>query len=145
MYWSCSRRRHPATLNCFHLQRHKWCNSAGHSLAPRPSTGTTPSAPNCRESAPAACHPTVVICSVAKGEGISGYKTPVSHSNDSYLIRRHFLSHHTGRVPTKTLPLPCQFPSLLSVIVEKAAQITQLLVVIPQPLVRLLQDAQLCD
>ena len=48
------------------------------------------------------------------------------------LIVGDLLPHHTGRVPTEPLPLPRQFPTLLSVIVQEAAEIPQLLVVLGQ-------------
>lgn len=148
LYWNCSRPHHHAAQNYSHLPLHKWCNSAGHSLAPRPSTGTTLSAPSCLGLAPVAYRLIVAICSVDVN-GISQaitckwINTPLDTIH--YLISRDFLSHHTCRVPTKSLPFPRQLPSLLSVIIEKAAQVTQLLVVVSQALICLFQDTQFCD
>ena len=59
------------------------------------------------------------------------------------LIVGDLLPHHTGRVPTEPLPLPRQFPTLLSVIVQEAAEIPQLLVVLGQPGVEIFEASDL--
>ena len=59
------------------------------------------------------------------------------------LIVGDLLPHHTGRVPTEPLPLPRQFPTLLSVIIQEAAEIPQLLVVLGQPGVEIFEASDL--
>ena len=59
------------------------------------------------------------------------------------LIVGDLLPHHTGRVPTEPLPLSRQFPTLLSVIVQEAAEIPQLLVVLGQPGVEIFEAPDL--
>ena len=59
------------------------------------------------------------------------------------LIVGDLLPHHTGRVAAEPLPLPRQFPSLLSVVVQEAAEIPQLLVVLGQPGVEIFEAPDL--
>lgn len=59
------------------------------------------------------------------------------------LVRGHLLAHHARRVPAEALPFARQLAALLAIVVQEAAQIAQLLVVVAQPLVGLLQAAQL--
>lgn len=61
------------------------------------------------------------------------------------LVGRHFLSHHTRRVPPKALPFSRQLAALLSVIVQETAEIAQLLVVITESLVCIFETSQLCS
>ena len=60
------------------------------------------------------------------------------------LIVGDLLPHHTGRVPTKSLPLSRQLPTFLSVIVKEAAEVPQLLVVLRQSGVEILEAPDLC-
>lgn len=48
-------------------------------------------------------------------------------STQLVLVGSDFLPHHWGCVPTKPLPLASQLAALLSVIVQEATQVTQLL------------------
>ena len=59
------------------------------------------------------------------------------------LIVGALLPHHTGRVPTEPLPLPRKFSTLLSVIIQEAAEIPQLLVVLGQPGVEIFEAPDL--
>lgn len=59
------------------------------------------------------------------------------------LVGRDLLSHHAGRVATETLPLPGELATLLTVVVQKAAEVAQLLVVVAETLVSLLQCSYL--
>ena len=59
------------------------------------------------------------------------------------LIVWDLLSHDTGSVATKPLPLPSKLPTFLSIIVKKTAEIPQLLVILRQPSVQILGAANL--
>ena len=59
------------------------------------------------------------------------------------LIVGDLLPHHTGRIPAEPLPLPRQLPTFLSVIVQEAAEIPQLLVVLGQPGVEIFEAPDL--
>ena len=59
------------------------------------------------------------------------------------LIVADLLPHHTGGVAAKSLPLSRQFSAFLSVIIKKAAEVPQLLIILGQPGVQVFQAANL--
>lgn len=58
------------------------------------------------------------------------------------LVRRNLLSHDARGVAPKPLPLAGQLAALLPIVVQEAAEVAELLIVVAQPLIRFFQGSQ---